>query len=257
MIQSGTDLFDEMLTVTSDLFFEMENRLFFHPLDRMAGTLVDVGCGNGVYLSKLQESYPKLHAIGLEIDSAIYERALVKQRQGLDFHLSSYETSPIIAGSTDAILARLVMLHIADRSQFAQWVRTSLSSTGRLIIIDVDDDSLHINKELPLFSQLYVQSRKSIQRNRLLSFQDALKLELQHNGLKHSSTKRYSLQANTDELKRQLCRYMQCVTEIYLNSPITSDRLEELTAWLNNDEASHEIHMFGMEFVQSANLEEN
>ncbi|MFF2093812.1 class I SAM-dependent methyltransferase [Paenibacillus sp. NPDC058174] len=242
------DLFDEMLQLTTTLFFEQENNLFFHFLEKESSTLIDVGCGNGDYLSRLHDTYPQLSLTGLEYEAGIFERAVRKQKDRLDFQLSSYESASVEPDSAGAIVARLVMQHIPDRIQFAEWAYKCMVPGGRLLLLDADDNALQLNGRLPLFSQLYVQSRQSMQSKGWLSFADRLKLEMTHTGFTHLRTERYRLTAKDRETKRLLYRYMICVTELYTKEPISEEREKELSAWLHDDFCSHEIHMFGLEF---------
>ncbi|WP_042170829.1 class I SAM-dependent methyltransferase [Paenibacillus gorillae] len=242
------DLFDEMLQLTTTLFFEQENELFFRFLEKESSTLIDVGCGNGDYLSRLHDAYPDLSLTGLEYEAGIFKKAVHKQTDRLNFYLSSYESASIEPSSAGAIVARLVMQHISDRIQFAEWAYKCMVPGGRLLLLDVDDNALQLNDRLPLFSQLYVQSRQSIQLKSWLSFADQLKLEMTHTGFTHSRTERYRLKAEDRETKRKLYRYMICVTELYTKEAISKEREEELTAWLHDDSCWHEIHMFGLEF---------
>ncbi|GGG82568.1 class I SAM-dependent methyltransferase [Paenibacillus radicis (ex Gao et al. 2016)] len=240
------DLFDEMLELTTTLFFEHENELFFRFLEQESSALIDVGCGNGAYLSRLHDTYPHLPFIGLEYEAGIFERAVRKKTDGLDFQLSSYESASVEPSSAGAIVARLVMQHISDRIQFAEWAYKHMAPGGHLLLLDVDENALQVNDRLPLFSQLYVQSRQSIQT--WLSFADRLKLEMTHAGFAHLRTERYRLKAEDQVTKLKLYRYMICVTELYTQEPISEEREKELSAWLDDDSCSHEIHMFGLEF---------
>jgi SAM-dependent methyltransferase len=246
-MRAKVDIFDSMLTVTADLFFEREQELFFQKLQEKSLQVLDVGCGNGAYLSKLNEQFPLLTLTGLEIEEGIYQHALVKQNSTMAFYHSSYEQHDVLH-AYDYVIARLVIQHIQDRQHFIQWLHEHMTAHATFLIIDIDDDQLHNNSQLPLFSALYHQSRQAVQRRSLLNIKDALRIECKHNGFNHLSTTRYTLTTDTPSVKQQIYTYMQLVTENYLNTSVPADIADELAAWFNNPHGHQEIHMFGMEF---------
>ncbi|MUT68435.1 bifunctional 2-polyprenyl-6-hydroxyphenol methylase/3-demethylubiquinol 3-O-methyltransferase UbiG [Paenibacillus sp. NEAU-GSW1] len=250
MTAKMTAVFDEMLQLTTELFFEQELKLFFRfpEWEQPPANVIDVGCGNGAYLSRLHQVYPELPMTGLEIENSIFEFAKAKCNEGLEFHLSSYEKSSFKTQSVAAIVARLVMPHINDRLHFAEWANAQTAAGSRLIVLDVDSDELQWNERLPLFSQLYVQSRQSILRKSWLTFPSILRVEMEKGGFRHLRTVPYRLAADTYATKLKLYRYMQCAAELYKGAPPSAELEEELSAWLRDESASHEIHMFGIEF---------
>ena|GEM_PF-1842022 len=249
-MRAPCDLFDSMLSLTTELFEPMEHALFFEPLLAQAavGRVLDIGSGNGAYLARLQERYPRLDCLGVELEPNIYARSAARQRERLTFRLGSYEelSDP---QSYDLVLARLVVPHLSDRRHLGSWLLPRVKPGGRLVILDADEDDLQHLDELPLFSQLYRRARTGLYRSPLMRLEDALRLELTSAGWTHLGTRRYQIRADRLEAKAQLYMYMRLVTEYTLRSPVPPAHAEELFSWLIDPDSDYNIRMFGMVFA--------
>lgn len=238
-----------MLEVTTELFLHTEVALFFSDLLARKTSLLDVGCGNGAYIAGLVGLYSQLDATGIEIDSGMYSEALSRQQERIQFMRGSYENwggQP----PADIILARLVVLHLLDRMAFVRWASEHVSPGGHVIVIDYDDSRFQENEALPLFMDLYRQTRRRINRERtFLTLPDTLRIEFAAAGMSLERTERYSLRADRPELKQKFAEYMKLATEYMLDAPIGSDRERELALWLDKPEAQVEIPMFGCRFA--------
>jgi SAM-dependent methyltransferase len=90
---------------------------------------LDLGCGLGMYTTRLVESGAL--ATGLEIDWA---RALEARARGLDVIAAVGEALPFASGSIDAILSHEVLEHVADDHASAREIARVLAPGGRAII---------------------------------------------------------------------------------------------------------------------------
>ncbi|TMV50285.1 methyltransferase domain-containing protein [Paenibacillus mesophilus] len=254
MMNTRADRLDRMLNVTAELFFGVENSLFFRRFGEKGTTLLDIGCGNGTYLACIGEHYPDMRLTGVEIEEEMCRKAQDKQKRNLTFVHGSYEQLTG-TGSYDTILARLVVPHIPDRSGFVKWLYEHTSEQSTVIVIDFDDERYRDNDELPLFSSLYKKARQSLKRKgTFLELPDALLVEFRHAGFVHLGTEWYSVRTDRRDLK-QVCReYMLLATEYLLDTPITAEREKELDRWLDNDDSFLEIPMFGIVFGRSSGV---
>ncbi|GGD94304.1 class I SAM-dependent methyltransferase [Paenibacillus nasutitermitis] len=239
--------FDCMLTATTDLFLPVEKQLFLSDFAVTSGLRVlDVGCGNGEYLSRLSRLFPRWSCTGLEMDKGIYEYARKKETPQLTFVHSSYED---YTGKEqyDLVLVRLVAAHLRDQGHFVQWLRERTHRHSTVIILDIEDaEESRWQDNLPLFSSLYRQIRLPLRRSRLLRLRDSLSLEARSRGWDNQELFHYQAAADTADTKHLMYRYMQMVTAYHYGFPLPDQREEELAQWLSNPELSFEVHMFGL-----------
>lgn len=253
-METRADRLERMLNVTAELFFELEQSVLFRQFGKRGMAALDIGCGNGAYAANIGARYPDMRLTGVEMDVQMYRMALVRETRNLTFIQGSYEQL-LGNGPYDAVIARLVILHIQDRSGFVKWVYDHTSDDGSVIVIDFDDARYRENEKLPLFSALYRAARQSLRSKRtFLQLPDELRLEFCHGGFVHLHTERYCVRADSPDSKRRFCEYMRLATEYLLDAPIPLDRERELAAWLDEPGASHEIPMFGIRLGKSAEV---
>ncbi len=246
-MESTAHLFDRMLTITADLFFELEKELFFNSLGGSSRKVLDIGCGNGDYLSRMCDCFPDMEFTGVEIDEDICRIARTRQRGNMTFHHSSYDGIPD-SSLFDLVIARLVIRHIRDRRHLIRWLYEHTHNESTILIIDFDDDAgLAGSSSLPLFTSLFKQSRQMLRNHGFLNVTDALMLEFEHSGFRRPVIKRYKVTSDNPAVKQKMYAYMRLVTEYVLGSPIPAERAEELLAWSTDPGSRFDVHMFGME----------
>lgn len=255
-METKADKLGRMLNVTTDLFMDMEQALFYRRyLNDGVSTVLDIGCGNGAYMARLGEAYRDIRFTGVELDEAMYRQAVAKERDGskIDFVLGSYE-SLSGTGPYDAVILRLVAAHIRHRGHLADWLADHTHKRSIVIVIDFDDRRYGGLEELPLFSALYKDARRSLKvgKRTFLELRDALPLEFGEAGFVPLAAETYSLVTSTPEQKKQCRDYMRAATEYMMDEPITPNRERELTEWLERSETVVEIPMFGIVFGKGA-----
>ncbi|RKN84129.1 class I SAM-dependent methyltransferase [Paenibacillus ginsengarvi] len=241
-----------MLNVTADLFFDTEERLLYRQLfvQRRIKAL-DLGCGNGAYMAKLAACYPHMEWTGVELDEAMYRQALSRQGHNMSFVHGSYE-SLTGCGSYDAVLARLVMLHIPDRLSLARWLAEHTHEGSVVVIVDYDDSRYRPDEKLPLFSELYAKARHALRGKRsFLELKSALLLELRQAGFVSLGTTLYALREESGQTRKALAEYMRTATEYLLDCPISPERERELNDWLTGPEPVMDVPMFGSVFAKA------
>ncbi|MFD0692572.1 class I SAM-dependent methyltransferase [Paenibacillus sp. GCM10027628] len=246
-MKNHIDNFDQMLAITADLFYSLEHELFFSSMHLEGKRILDVGCGNGAYLSKVHGSFPTAELVGVEYDEGIFQKAIGKANEKMQFHRMSYEELPVTQ-PFDLVILRLVIHHLPDKKHFSNWLRSVTHAESTILVIEIDNEKLNDNEQLPLFSALYKQSRQGIIKNRFLDVKDALRIEMEHYGWLHEQTTTYSISADQTEIKQKLYAYMKLVAQSNVSGPIPLDLLDELETWLYHPTATHQVHMFGMTF---------
>lgn len=135
-------VFDVELRKQVDLLWPREaERLEAHGL-REAKTVLDLGTGNGYFLSRLAERHPDKSFVGIESSPSLAD---IARRGAAEGKLSNMR---VIAGACplmkledrfDLVLARLSLYCMPNREEVLLWARGLLSERGRIAIIDVDD----------------------------------------------------------------------------------------------------------------------
>ena len=112
--------------------------------------IIDVGCNDGKFLSRLRESgFNDLH--GLEPTKNMSERAINAGFGVLNSYLNSAKSREIVAetGLFDCVTLRQVLEHIENLSDFGVALRSLLKPNG-LLVIEVPDAQSHF--DLPDFA---------------------------------------------------------------------------------------------------------
>ena len=112
--------------------------------------IIDVGCNDGKFLSRLRESgFNDLH--GLEPTKNMSERAINAGFKVFNSYLDSAKSREIVAetGLFDCVTLRQVLEHIENLSDFGVALRSLLKPNG-LLVIEVPDAQSHF--DLPDFA---------------------------------------------------------------------------------------------------------
>ncbi|HKX29676.1 MAG TPA: beta-ketoacyl synthase N-terminal-like domain-containing protein, partial [Blastocatellia bacterium] len=119
---------------------EMRQVLFSgENLDRV-NTVLDIGCGCATDIIEILKHYPHIKADGFTITKPQAElgnkriRNVGLSQQARVFHANSAKDP--FPGSYDLILGFEVTCHIADKNRLFENIRSSLSPTGRILLMD-------------------------------------------------------------------------------------------------------------------------
>jgi len=244
-MRTKEEILADMLTLTTSIMFDVEKELFWDSWMAQGTKLLDVGCGNGSYLNRIRDSFPDAELTGIELNELMYREALRTSNESITYINGSYDRVPK-GQFYDLVLMRLVIHHLPDKRHLADWLKAATHSRSAVLIIDIDEDSLHRNPQLPLFSDLYLKFRSLMPKTRLLKVKDALKLEFEHAGFIQRSCASYRIGGSEPSMKRRLHAYMRLVTEYLLGPNVPAGHWNELQAWLDDPAGTHSFHMFGM-----------
>ncbi|MDH6704807.1 SAM-dependent methyltransferase [Kitasatospora sp. MAA19] len=97
-------------------------------LANTSGTVIDVGCGNGKFVSRLHRDRPDLQVVGMDISAGILadveKPVLVADAQAL----------PFAGDSTDAVLALHMLYHVGDIEATIEELARVLRPGGVLMV---------------------------------------------------------------------------------------------------------------------------
>lgn len=96
--------------------------------------LLDVGCGLGLFLERLQAVYPDAEAVGVELAPEM--AALAAEREGLSIHLCPFNELDIEAQSVDVLSMNHMLEHLADPVSQLQHA-AALIPQGGLLSVEV------------------------------------------------------------------------------------------------------------------------
>jgi ubiquinone/menaquinone biosynthesis C-methylase UbiE len=125
---------------------------------RRAANVLDVGCGNGYYLSKLQDFFPDKHYAGIDLSPELIARA-TKRHSGIRFSAADL-TAYVSCQRFDILLMRFFIQHVRDFAAALRAADRLLEPEGRLIIIETDLARSSHYPPLPVFTEMLVTYAK-------------------------------------------------------------------------------------------------
>lgn len=128
------------------------------PIKSFKKSVLDIGCGSGLFLLKLAKKFPHMNLTGIDISQAAIQQAqqnleLFQKKYNLNSQIIFKEQiNPEINGalkSHDIILANLVCHHIEDKA-LIRFIQTAHNTAAEMVIIN----DLHRHKIAYLFYSL-------------------------------------------------------------------------------------------------------
>jgi len=107
---------------------------------RSGGRILDIGCGNGVYLAFMKQL--GWEVAGIEIDPVAAE--IAKTHFSIPIHVGSLENAPFSEASFDAVTMSHVIEHVEDPVAFVRLATYYLKPGGWLVIITPNAASLGV-----------------------------------------------------------------------------------------------------------------
>jgi SAM-dependent methyltransferase len=107
-----------------------------------ASTVLDLGTGNGYFLSRLAERHPRKNFMGIEASPSLAAMAQRGADEGKAANMKVLHGSCPLAGLKtrfDLVMARLSLYCMPNREEVLRWAHGLLNEGGRIVIIDVDD----------------------------------------------------------------------------------------------------------------------
>jgi SAM-dependent methyltransferase len=126
---------------------------------RSARSIVDVGCGNGYYLSRLAARHPGKTFVGIDLSAELIDRA--QQRfTSPRMHFERRDFLRDGAPACDLIMMRFVLQHLPDLGAVLAQAANALRPGGKLLVIDPDFAESSCSPRLPLFMGMFAAFEK-------------------------------------------------------------------------------------------------
>jgi SAM-dependent methyltransferase len=169
---------DSLLAYQVDLAFPQELK-FLVSLNvwRDAAWVLDAGCGNGYYLSRLREFFPEKRYFGVDISP---ELVTIAARRHPDIAVTMTDFTKYAPDRRfDLIIMRFLVQHLKDFGAVLQAADRLLAPDGRLLIIESDLAASGHHPDLPALTDMLVtfarvSSEQGAIKPRLLTNADRL-----------------------------------------------------------------------------------
>lgn len=118
-----------------------------------AGNVLDIGTGNGYYLSKLAARFPNKRFIGIDLSEELIELANSETcAHNVEFMVDRLET---IAGNYDFAMLRLVLQHLPEAAGVLPRLAEFVVPDGHCLIIDALDKARYFDPPFPEFMDFF------------------------------------------------------------------------------------------------------
>lgn len=121
-------------------------------------SVIELGCGPGFLLEKINKRFPNADVIGLEIDPFLvnYSNQYFQEKAAKKVQIieGSIEKTGLMSNSFDFAIVRLVLEHLSDPVKAVKEVFRILKPGGKIVVIDNDFD-IHLIS-YPNISQLRI-----------------------------------------------------------------------------------------------------
>ncbi len=158
----GALLWEGLLANQSHLYLESDLKFFFNqPAWQVAGNVLELGCGNGAFLSKLANYFPEKKYLGVEIDEKNLgiAKARCKDQPSISFLQSDiWKFAP--DKKYDIIVLRFVLQHLKDNERLLPFLKSMLSDNGCIFVVDAFDQMFLSRPAIPSFRSILDQIKK-------------------------------------------------------------------------------------------------
>ncbi len=118
-----------------------------------AKNVLDIGTGNGYYLSQLAARFPEKRFVGIDFSEELIEVAnLEANADNVEFFVDRLET---ISGNYDFAMLRLVLQHLPNAGTALPRLAEFVVPDGNCLIIDAVDELRYFEPELPEFMDFF------------------------------------------------------------------------------------------------------
>ena len=146
---------DQLLEAQTDVFFPHEIEFFLScPPWSRARAVLDVGCGNGYYLSKLKTFFPQKSYTGIDVAPRLVDIAGSNAASaGIAFHAADFfDYRP--DQRFDVVLMRLIGQHMRGIGDVLERAGELLNEGGSVVVIEPDPDNFANRPRTPMFDEL-------------------------------------------------------------------------------------------------------
>ena len=128
---------DDLLSLQVSLFFPHEMQfLLAWTAWGQARSVLDVGCGNGAYVSRLREFFPDKFYTGIDISPELISVAKRRHHDPTLLTADFFSYRPI--DLSDLVIMRFIVQHLCDFPAILRQAATVLNTDGSLLIVEPD-----------------------------------------------------------------------------------------------------------------------
>ena len=220
------DLWDHFLRGQARLMFSNHDKEWFSQKKwwNSANNVLEIGSGNGSYLSLISEAFPNKKLEGVDFNSKYVDQATAEYaHQGISFRLGNAEEElPAHQGRFDVVFFRFTLQWLKHPERALELAHRYLKPGGILLIIDSYDPAAHSSRVIDSLEnsvrQLHERTRETAKGNRRISMEILTKLQEGTSPLSRLYRVHHtSLDGNGNRLERGLCFESQDELERYLN----------------------------------------
>lgn len=145
----------QLLQLQAEMFLPHEISFFLSSKDWMnAGTVLDVGCGNGSYISMISDHFSEKSYTAIDVSPELISIAKRRNlRNDIKYELQDFynlQSKQLF----DVILMRLIVQHLDDFHSVLKHASKLLRPGGSLVIIEPDFKNSWNRPETPKFDRL-------------------------------------------------------------------------------------------------------
>ena len=163
---------DSLLRRQADIFFPSD--VPFLKQTGMGATrqLLDLGCGADYYTDLLKKHFPRMNILAADTNPDLLAEYEKRRRETSASKVTTFRWTagqnnvPVTFKDCDAVLARLVLQHVADPLRIIQEMYDFLPQGARVFILEEDDGAYCTSPNLPAFDRLMGCWRKLAQKHR-------------------------------------------------------------------------------------------
>jgi ubiquinone/menaquinone biosynthesis C-methylase UbiE len=140
---SDAELVERMVTSHPDRFdpaFWDDFSRHFQPALSSSATLIDIGCGPGLFLRDLRQRFPSARLLGTDVTPAMIEYAKQQDYSGTnpEYHLHDIVTQPLpLADHSADFVSMVAVLHVLDNPfPVLTEIRRVMAPTARFMLQD-------------------------------------------------------------------------------------------------------------------------
>lgn len=158
-------LWEKLLEYQTDFALPLELIFYYQSQGWLESrSVIELGIGNGYYLSKLIEFFPAKEYKGIDINPFYVESARNRFLTEINRKINiSIELQDLfdINEKFDCVITRLVVQHLNSIEAFLQQAFRILNPGGTLLIIDSHDSTIFFSPKLPYMEDFLETLRKS------------------------------------------------------------------------------------------------
>lgn len=122
-------------------------------------TLLDLGCGPGVFSELVGEAFPQWNVVGVDNNADLLPKT--STFQNVSFLPSGANNEiPLSDASVDIVYCRFLFQHLTDKTQVLSEISRVLRPGGFVVAIDVDDRGVVFSPEQDWINRIYEGAEK-------------------------------------------------------------------------------------------------